>query len=246
MSIAVLPESLSAADAQSAPLRQTIERLSALETSALLAAALRGAIGGRVAVVSSFGTESAVVLALVAAIDRTAPVIFLDTGKHFPETLAYRDALVTHLGLTDSRLVAPLAEDVAQFDPSGRLWNTAPDQCCFLRKVMPLDRALIGFSGWITGRKRYHGDTRAMLPRIEAVDGRIKINPLSDWSPSEIRAAFVALGLPRHPLVARGYPSIGCAPCTQPAAPGSSPRSGRWQGSGKVECGIHRPSEAGC
>jgi phosphoadenosine phosphosulfate reductase len=246
MSITVRPESLSATDAQSSALHQTIERLSLLETPALLAAAIGGALGGKVAVVSSFGAESAVVLALTAEIDRTVPVIFLDTGKHFPETLAYRDALVTHLRLTDLRVVHPLAEDLAQFDPDGRLWSTAPDHCCFLRKVMPLDRALVGFAGWITGRKRYHGDSRATLARIEAVDGRIKINPVAEWSPTEIRAAFVNLGLPQHPLVAKGYPSIGCAPCTQPAAPESTLRSGRWQGLGKVECGIHWSNEAGC
>src|SRR5438093_7971649 len=143
MSITVRPESLSAADAQSSALRQTIERLSLLETPALLAAAIGGALGGKVAVVSSFGAESAVVLALTAEIDRTVPVIFLDTGKHFPETLAYRDALVEHLRLTDLRVVHPPAKDLTQFDPDGRLWSTALDHCCFLRKVMPLDRALV-------------------------------------------------------------------------------------------------------
>ena len=180
MSIPVSPQSLSTTDAQSADLRQVIEQLSALETRALVAAVIGGALGGKVAVVSSFGAELAVVLALVASIDRGFPVIFLDTGKHFPETLAYRDTLVAHLGLTDVRTVPPLTEDLAQFDPGGGLWSTAPDHCCFLRKVMPLDRALVGFSGWITGRKRYHGDLRATLPRIEAIDGRIKVNPLAD------------------------------------------------------------------
>lgn len=246
MSIPLAPQALSAADPQSADLRRTIERLSTLDAQALLAAALGGALGERVAVVSSFGAESAVVLALVAEIDRSVPVIFLDTGKHFPETLAYRDRLVAHLRLTDVRAVQPLPQDLAQFDPGGRLWSTAPDHCCFLRKVMPLDRALVGFTAWITGRKRYHGDTRAALPRIEAVDGRIKINPLVDWPAAEIRAAFEDLGLPQHPLAAKGYPSIGCAPCTQPALPGSALRSGRWEGSGKVECGIHRSQEADC
>jgi phosphoadenosine phosphosulfate reductase len=240
MSITVSPDSLSAADAQSAALRRIIERLSPLETPALLAAAIGGALGGKVAVVSSFGAESAVVLALVAEIDRAVPVIFLDTGKHFPETLAYRDTLVGHLGLTDVRIVPPLAEDIAQFDPEGRLWSSAPDHCCFLRKVMPLDRALVGFSGWITGRKRYHGDMRTTLPRIEAVDGRVKLNPLADWSAARIRAAFVERGLPPHPLAMKGYASIGCTPCTEPVTPGSAPRSGRWQGLSNVECGIHR------
>lgn len=226
-------------------LSQTIERLAALETPALLEAVIGGALGGRVAVVSAFGAESAVVLSLVARIDRAVPVIFLDTEKHFPETLAYRDALVDRLGLIDLRVVHPLPEEVARFDPDGRLWQTAPDQCCLLRKVIPLDHALAGFQGWITGRKRYHGDTRATLPRIEAIDGRIKINPLADWSPEEIRAAFSSLGLPRHPLVAKGYLSIGCAPCTRPVAPRSELRSGRWHGLDKTECGIHHAGEVG-
>ncbi len=226
-------------------LHQTLERLAALETSLLLKAAIGGALGGRAAVVSSFGAESAVVLSLVAEIDRAVPVIFLDTGQHFPETLAYRDALADRLGLSDLRVVHPLADDVTRFDPDGRLWHTAPDHCCFLRKALPLERALVGFAGWITGRKRYHGDLRTTLPRIEAVDGRIKINPLADWSAAQIRAAFVGLGLPPHPLVAKGYLSIGCAPCTGPAAPGSPLRSGRWHGLSKTECGIHRSGAAG-
>ncbi|HXV24951.1 MAG TPA: phosphoadenylyl-sulfate reductase [Alphaproteobacteria bacterium] len=230
---------IAGADLRALP--RTIERLAALETPALLEAVILGrALGGPVAVVSSFGAESAVVLSLIARIDRAVPVIFLDTGKHFPETLTYRDTLVARLGLTDLRTVDPLPEEVDRFDPEGRLWQKSPDHCCFLRKVIPLDRALAGFSGWITGRKRYHGDTRARLPRIEAVDGRIKINPLADWSPKQIREAFTTLDLPRHPLVANGYLSIGCAPCTRPVAAESEPRSGRWQGLGKTECGIHR------
>ena len=236
-----VPESTSSA----AP-RRAIERLAALETPRLLEAAIGGALGGRVAVVSSFGAESAVVLSLVAEIDRAVPVIFLDTGKHFPETLAYRDTLADRLGLCDLRVVRPLADDVARFDPDGRLWRHAPNHCCFVRKVMPLDRALVGFAGWITGRKRYHADLRTTLPRIEAVDGKININPLADWSAAQIRAAFVSLGLPPHPLAANGYPSIGCAPCTQPNAPGLPVRSGRWHGLGKTECGIHRSGEAEC
>ncbi len=237
-------ESGVSAGAHSRALLRTIERLAALETPALLEAAIAGgALGGRVAVVSSFGAESAIVLSLVARIDRTVPVIFLDTGKHFPETLTYRDTLVERLGLTDLRIADPLPEEVARFDADGRLWQSAPDHCCFLRKVIPLDRALVGFAGWITGRKRYHGDTRASLPRIEAVDGRIKINPLADWSAAQIRQAFASLDLPQHPLVAKGYLSIGCVPCTHPIAPGSPVRSGRWDGLSKSECGIHRSGE---
>ena len=222
------------------------ERIATLDARGLLASAIAGALGGRFAVVSSFGAESAVILALAAEIDRSVPVIFLDTGKHFAETLAYRDALAARLGLTDLRVFEPQPQELTQFDPAGELWRTHPDQCCFLRKVIPLDRALDGFAGWITGRKRYHGGARAGLPRIETVNGKIKVNPLADWSAAEIQATFTAYGLPRHPLAARGFLSIGCAPCTQPVTAGGALRSGRWSGRAKSECGVHLSRDPGC
>jgi len=221
------------------------ERCGALDARGLIAAAITGAFGGRFAVVSSFGAESAVILALAAEIDRAVPVIFLDTGKHFAETLAYRDALVERLGLTNLSIVGPHAEELAQFDRDGELWRTNPDHCCFLRKVIPLDRALVGFAGWITGRKRYHGDARTDLPRIERIDGKLKINPLADWSLAEIKAAFDTYGLPHHPLVAKGFPSIGCAPCTRSVTAGGALRSGRWSGQAKTECGVHLARDPG-
>ena len=196
---------------------------------------------GRIAVVSSFGAESALVLHLVAAIDPATPVIFLDTGQHFPETLAYRDELSARLGLRDVRTVRPEPAALRRHDPDDALWQHTPDLCCRLRKVYPLRHALAGFDAWITGRKRLHGDARAGLVPIEAADGRIKINPLAHWDTARIAETFASTGLPRHPLVADGYDSIGCAPCTRPTCRGEAPRAGRWAGSGKTECGIHWP-----
>jgi len=200
---------------------------------------------GRIAVVSSFGAESAVVLDMVASIDRTTPVIFIDTGKLFPETLVYRDQLVARLGLRDVRIARPAAARLDTADPHGTLWQSDPDLCCWQRKVEPLDEALAGFDAWITGRKRYQGGLRRNLPMVESgPDGRVKINPLAGWSGQDVAEYFAEHDLPRHPLAARGYASIGCAPCTRAVQPGESARAGRWDGFDKSECGIHLPRMA--
>jgi len=196
----------------------------------------------RIALVSSFGTEAAVLLALAAEVDPSIPVIFLDTGKLFGETLRYRDSLIKRLGLTDVRTIEPDPVELKAADPEGLLWQTSPDACCNVRKAIPLERALGGFDAWISGRKRYQAITRAAIPTLElGADGRIKVNPLADWSREEIEAEFQRRGLPRHPLEADGFLSIGCMPCTDRVAPGQDPRSGRWAGLDKTECGIHRP-----
>ncbi len=195
---------------------------------------------GQIAAVSSFGAEAAVLLDLIAQVDRDVPVVFLETGKHFPETLAYRDQLVRHLGLPDVRSLAPDAAALKHEDPDGDLWRRNADQCCHLRKVLPLERALDGFEAWLTGRKRYQGDVRADLPQIEATDGRVKINPLAGWSQADVDDWMATRGLPRHPLGELGYRSIGCAPCTEVSASSVDPRDGRWAGTEKTECGIHR------
>jgi len=218
-----------------------------LDGRALLEPMIRQAFPGRIAVVSSFGTEAAVLLALVAEIDPAVPVIFLDTGKHFEATLEYRDELTAELGLKDVRSVRPDWSALLAHDADGTLWRTSPDACCHLRKVLPLRRALDGFDAWITGRKRYQGEVRWDLPLIEAVDGKVKINPLAGWSLDRVEAAFQARGLPQHPLLADGYLSVGCRPCTRPTAPGTDLRSGRWAGLAKSECGIHlAPLGGGC
>ncbi|MBO9622723.1 MAG: phosphoadenylyl-sulfate reductase [Sphingomonas sp.] len=214
-------------------------------TQEMLKAVLGEHMVGDVAVVSSFGAESAVLLHLVASIDPSVPVLFLDTGKHFAETLAYRDQLVARLGLKDFRVLQPNAQVLAERDASDLRWSYDPDGCCEIRKVEPLARGLAGFDASITGRKAFQAKTRNALPRFELdtsdAQGRLKVNPLADWTRADIDAYFVEHDLPQHPLVAQGYPSIGCAPCTSMVKPGEDPRAGRWRGWDKTECGIHTP-----
>ncbi|VWX54502.1 phosphoadenylyl-sulfate reductase [Novosphingobium sp. 9U] len=213
------------------------------ETVEMLETLLKEQMAGDVAIVSSFGAESAVLLHVVSRIDPNVPVLFLDTGKHFAETLAYRDELIARLGLTNVRNLTPDAEDLAKRDETGLRWSYDPDGCCEIRKVKPLAKALAGYDATITGRKAFQASTRAALPRFEIdttdAQGRLKINPLIDWSAEDLAAYVVEHDLPPHPLVAEGYPSIGCSPCTSKVAAGEDPRSGRWKGWDKVECGIH-------
>jgi phosphoadenosine phosphosulfate reductase len=203
-------------------------------------AALRETFPRRIAVVSSFGAESAVLLHMVATIDRRTPVLFVDTGRHFPETLAYRDRLAAHLGLADLRSIGPSAEEIARLDADATRAVWDPDGCCAFRKVAPLERALAGFDAWITGRKRFQAATRAALPVFEADGAHVKVNPLANWSAAETVAYADTHRLPAHPLVAQGFASIGCAPCTSAVRPGEDSRAGRWRALGKTECGIHR------
>lgn len=209
----------------------------------ILRAAL-GAFGDQIALVSSFGAESAVLLHMAAEIDRDIPVLFLDTGMQFAQTLDYRQDLAQRLGLTDVRDLRPAFKDLAAADPSHTLWKTDTDACCNLRKVVPLDAALGGFDAWITGRKRFQAATRAALPVVEQAGTKVKINPLANWTKADLDAYVAEHDLPPHPLVAQGYPSIGCWPCTKAVAAGEDERSGRWAGSEKTECGIHTPSAA--
>lgn len=210
----------------------------------LLKAVLTEGQLGRIAVVSSFGTESAVLLHLVALAAPATPVVFVDTLKMFRETLEYRDALVRRLGLTDSRSVTPDPAALAAKDDKGLRWSYDPDGCCEIRKVEPLARAKRGLDAWISGRKAFQSSTRSNIPRFQIEDGRLKINPLADWTKDDLNAWFDAHDLPRHPLEAEGYLSIGCEPCTSKVQPGEDPRAGRWRGWDKVECGIHAVSHA--
>lgn len=203
----------------------------------ILSEAIR--IAPRLAIVSSFGIESAVLLQLAASVDPSLPVIFLDTGWLFGETLAYRDALIAHLGLTDVRSIRPNAQRVGRVDPDSELWSEDPDACCRLRKVEPLAETLAPFGAWVTGRKRFHGGVRTELAIVEADGPRLKFNPFATTPQKEIAARFRAANLPRHPLAAAGYLSIGCLPCSSRARAGEGVRDGRWRGSGRTECGIH-------
>jgi phosphoadenosine phosphosulfate reductase len=216
----------------------SLETYAGLEGKPLIEALLRD-FPGKVALVSSFGAESAVLLHMAAEVDPNMPVIFLDTGKLFGETLRYRDNLVRRLGLTDLRIVKPEPEALAAGDPDSLLSHTNPDACCALRKVAPLKNALAGFDAWISGRKRYQGALRQFMPVIEASGDKIKLNPLARWPRERVDAEFAARNLPRHPLEEDGFLSIGCMPCTERVAPGADARSGRWAGQEKTECGIH-------
>ena len=217
------------------------------DTHDMLKTVIEDSLAGDLATVSSFGAESAVLLHLIAQIRPDLPVLFLETGKHFAETLAYRDALVERLGLTGLINLRPDPLELAAKDDAGLRWSYDPDGCCEIRKVQPLTRALARYDATLTGRKAFQNSARATLPRFEIdisdEQGRLKINPLIDWTAKDIAAYFEQHDLPRHPLVEQGFPSIGCSPCTHKVAPGEDPRSGRWKGWDKTECGIHAPGE---
>lgn len=193
----------------------------------------------QLALVSSFGTESAALLKVAADVDPAIPVIFLDTGWLFEETLAYRDTLIAVLGLRDVRSVKPLDEALSRQDPDRELWFSDPDACCRIRKVEPLARALKPFAAWVNGRKRFQGGARAEIPVVEEDGARLKFNPFANVAREEIEAIFKLSKLPPHPLVASGYLSVGCMPCSSRAAPDEDARAGRWRGRPKTECGIH-------
>ena len=229
-----------AQDRPQALAQELSERFEPLTAEQRLASALAGEMPGPIALVSSFGADSAVLLHMVSEIDRDLPVLFLETEMLFPETLAYQQELASLLKLTDVRLIRPDAAEMAAEDPDRLLNQSDTDACCDLRKTRPLERALTGFGASISGRKRHQASTRAAMAVVEAEsDGRFKLNPLADWSTQALSDRRKAAGLPPHPLVAKGYPSIGCAPCTTRVAPGEDLRAGRWRGSNKTECGIH-------
>jgi phosphoadenosine phosphosulfate reductase len=195
--------------------------------------------GRKITYVSSFGAESAAMLSLIAEADPGMPIVFIDTGMHFHQTLQYRDTLRNFLKLTDIRNVLPVTEEVKAADPKGVLNKTDPDACCEVRKVRPLEPALKGFEAWITGRKRFHGGGRTNLPVVKYSEGRFKVNPLVEWTHEDVESYFDSRQLPRHPMVAEGYPSIGCWPCTVRPEDPNDIRSGRWVGFKKEECGLH-------
>jgi phosphoadenosine phosphosulfate reductase len=214
-------------------------RLQKASPAEIIRAAVAEVGRDKLALVSSFGTESAALLKYAADVDPAIPVIFLDTGWLFEETLAYRDVLISHLGLTDVRTIHPLPDDVAREDAERDLWFSNPDRCCFIRKVEPLERGLAPFEAWLNGRKRFQGGDRASIPIVERDGARLKFNPLANVTADELKALYAVAKLPPHPLAASGFASVGCMPCTSRTAPGEDARAGRWRGRGKTECGIH-------
>jgi phosphoadenosine phosphosulfate reductase len=207
--------------------------------SEVIAAALKTVGREHLALVSSFGTESAALLKVMADVDPAIPVVFLDTGWLFEETLAYRDTLIEKLGLRDVRSIKPLDETLSREDPDRELWFSDPDACCRIRKVEPLKRALAPFAAWINGRKRFQGGLRAEIPVVEQDGIRLKFNPFANISREAIEAIFRSANLPPHPLAASGFLSVGCMPCTSRTSPDEDTRAGRWRGRAKSECGIH-------
>ncbi len=207
----------------------------------VIAAALKERVLGRIALVSSFGAESVALLHLVAMVNRATPVLFIDTEMLFTETLVYQQELAERLGLQNLTILRVDAGTVRSRDPSGTLHREDPDACCGMSKTAPLHRALRHYDGWLTGRKRFQSGTRAQLEFFEhdPATRKFKINPLAHWAPQDVQTYIDENRLPRHPLVARGYPSIGCAPCTSRVSAGEDPRAGRWRGRAKQECGIH-------
>jgi phosphoadenosine phosphosulfate reductase len=221
-------------------------RFAKLKASSLVRLAIEDLFPGRIALVSSFGADAAALLHMVSRIDKATPIVFVDTGQHFPETLAYRDELCALLGLTNVINATPDAGTLAREDPEKWLFASDPDRCCDIRKVRPLAAAMDGFDAWITGRKGFQSAARSTLPLFEAEGERVKVNPLVGWTAKDVLDYIREAGLPRHPLVAKGFPSIGCLPCTSPVKPGEDERAGRWRGRGKTECGIHTTAlEAG-
>ena len=197
------------------------------------------AIGERICVTSSM--TDTVIIDLASRVMPGIDVIFLDTGYHFTETLGTRDAAaavypINLINVTPSRTVAEQDRDLGP-----RLFGRNPDLCCYLRKVVPLEQALAPYHAWITGVRRDETNARRGTEAIEWDPRRrmIKVNPIVSWSQDQVDAYVESSGVLVNPLVSEGYPSIGCATCTLRAAPGADPRSGRWAGTSKTECGIH-------
>lgn len=225
-----------------------------LEGSELVAATRKFFDKNELVSFSSFGSYSALLLDFISNVDKQLPILFLETGKHFYETLQFVEDIETRFGLTNITKLHPDSKIVANADEDGDLWKNNVDRCCWIRKVEPLDRYLEEnqqISVIITGRRGYQTAERANMKTIELDDtGRIRINPFCNWSKDEVIKEFNKRDLPQHPLVEQGYPSIGCAPCTKAVKPGEDERSGRWAhvidiksndstALQKTECGIH-------
>lgn len=222
-------------------LSRLLSQYEGLDSHALLEKVLLDEFKGKIAVSSSFGAEAAVLLKLVADVDKSTPILFIDTGHLFEETVQYKATIEEYLGLTNVQTLKPEPIHLENVDRDATLYERDTDYCCHIRKVLPFEKALGPYAAWISGRKRFQNSERAALQPIELdADGRFKINPLCNWDYDKVVSEFKAMGLPKHPLVDKGYPSIGCAPCTRAVKEGEDQRAGRWSGQSKTECGIHK------
>lgn len=198
---------------------------------------------GRVTLTCSWQRQSSVLVDMLWRIGAEVRIVEFDTGLIFPETHATRDRLVERygIGVTTIRPRQTVAEQATTEGPS--LWERDPDRCCSLRKVEPMARAMADADAWITGIRREQSVTRRNARKVELAADRalVKIQPLADWSDEDVTAYLYLHDVPYNPLHDEGYPSIGCFPCTRAVNPGDDPRSGRWAGTGKSECGLHLP-----
>lgn len=232
------------------PLKELAERRNILhrklDAQTILEHAMNDVHIGPAAVVSSFGAESIVLLHMVAQINKATPIIFLDTEMLFDETLQYQHDVAQSLQLSDIRIITPNRNEILINDVDGLLHQADTTACCHLRKTAPLQNALQDFGGWISGRKQFQSGIRSTIPHFEKDARKIKINPLANWTRSDLASYISTHNLPRHPLVAKGYPSIGCMPCTTRVGAHEDPRAGRWRDTPKTECGIHlKPAKTG-
>ena len=205
----------------------------------ILAWAVR-TFGQEIVMSSSFQQQSLALLHIVSQVAPELPVLFVDSGHHFPETLAFKEQITRQFGLNVIDLHPAMSpkEQEAEYGPE--LWKHQPDLCCYLNKVEPMQDALRAYRAWITGIRRDQSAHRARAKVVEVrKDGLIKVNPMVMWTQADVWRHIKSHHLPTHPLYARGYKSIGCAPCTQPAGKGSRERAGRWPGRHKTECGLH-------
>ena len=193
----------------------------------------------KIVYVCSFGTESAIILHLISKISKDIPILILNTHFLFEETIKYKDDLLKLLGLRNCHEVFPDDKLLKKFDSDNDLWKTEVDKCCNLRKVLPLEKSLTNFEAWISGRKTYHLAERKNLKAFEIINKKIVVNPLFKSSKDFVENYFLLNELPKHPLVAKGYLSIGCKHCTIKTNNIKDLREGRWSDKTKTECGIH-------
>ena len=200
-----------------------------------------GHFGPDLALATSFGPQTVVLMHMAVAIDPRTTIFYLDTDLLFPETYALRDELAQRLSVTFTRVPASLPLQGQEAIYGARLWTREPERCCYLRKILPLQRFLSGRRAWISGVRRSQTDDRAGARIVEwdSQNALVKLNPLAGWTDTQVWDYVRKHELPSNRLHREGYPSIGCQPCTRPVAPGEDPRSGRWAGTRKTECGIH-------
>ena len=194
----------------------------------------------KIVYVCSFGAESAVILHLISNISKDFPVIFLNTGKLFDETLNYRNDLIKLFNLTNIIEIYPEKFDLTKHDANEVLWKADHNKCCEIRKVNPLKKALKPYTTWISGRKGYHSNERREKKVLEIVNSKFVLSPLINWSQNKITEYFESFNIPKHPLYKKGYLSIGCRNCTVTSSDSNNVRSGRWSNTKKTECGIHK------